>query len=89
VSGTVPFEAAQRERRTAYLIWEVAFCLLTPYWLRRRSRLPDPPVRIARALMSIDAIAFGGLGAALALLQCDLGNRLGSVRPSDVSDLLL
>lgn len=59
--------------------------------------IPAPPVgpvtrpalaSLAWALLRIGAVAFGGLGATLALLQRDLGDRLGWVRPSDVSEAL-
>lgn len=58
---------------------------------------PAPPVSprthlnlrsLAWALLRIGAVAFGGLGATLALLQRDLGDRLGWLRPSDVSEAL-
>ena len=55
--------------------------------------LPAPATRppllsLAWALLRIGAVAFGGLGATLALLQRDLGDRLGWVRPNDVSEAL-
>lgn len=59
--------------------------------------IPAPPVQpvtrpalpsLAWALLRIGAVAFGGLGATLALLQRDLGDRLGWIRPSDVSEAL-
>ena len=68
----------------------------------RRSSLPAdaipvPPARpatrpnlpaLAWALLRIGAVAFGGLGATLALLQRDLGDRRGWLQPSDVSEAL-
>ena len=59
--------------------------------------IPAPPAEpatrpalpsLAWALLRIGAVAFGGLGATLALLQRDLGDRLGWIRPSDVSEAL-
>jgi chromate transporter len=43
---------------------------------------------LAWALLRIGAVAFGGLGATLALLQRDLLDRRGWLRPSDVSEAL-
>jgi chromate transporter len=59
--------------------------------------IPAPPAEpvhppslpsLAWALLRIGAVAFGGLGATLALLQRDLGDRLGWVGPSDLSEAL-
>lgn len=59
--------------------------------------VPAPPAEpvtrpalpsLAWALLRIGAVAFGGLGATLALLQRELGDRLGWIRPSDVSEAL-
>jgi chromate transporter len=59
--------------------------------------IPVPPARpairpnlsaLAWALLRIGAVAFGGLGATLALLQRDLGQRRGWLQPSDVSEAL-
>jgi len=43
---------------------------------------------LAWAILRIGAVAFGGLGATLALLQRDLVEHRGWLRPSDVSEAL-
>src|SRR5689334_3385279 len=43
---------------------------------------------IGWALLRIGVVAFGGLGATLALLNCDLVQRRGWLRASDVSEAL-
>jgi chromate transporter len=52
--------------------------------------LADPPglLRLGCTLLCIGAVAFGGLGATLALLQRELVERRGWLRPSDLSEAL-
>src|SRR3982074_2394666 len=45
-------------------------------------------ISLSWALLRIGAVAFGGLGATLSLLERDLGKRRGWVRPSDVAAAL-
>jgi chromate transporter len=54
----------------------------------RATKRPGLPL-LAWALLRIGAVAFGGLGATLSLLNRDLVNQRGWLRPSDVTEALV